>query len=250
MLLKISLGLAILVGVVTLYLTHFQVGTKITGLNASLADTQAQLSQSQESEAAARAAEKTAKENLEVAVKDLNNATNALAAAVSKATEQQERANRATTELQNTIAERNDTQRELAAWKALGARIEDIQKQRDELRRITEERDVFAADNQLLNRRRKLLEAELAKYTGGNTEPTLPAGTKGKILAVDPKYDFVVLDIGGNQGLVENARMLVNRDGRLVAKVKITSVEPNRAIANIIPEWKQDEVMEGDQVIY
>jgi hypothetical protein len=44
--------------------------------------------------------------------------------------------------------------------------------------------------------------------------------------------------------------MLVNRDGRLVAKVQITRVEANRAIANIMPEWKQDDVLEGDQVVY
>ena len=72
----------------------------------------------------------------------------------------------------------------------------------------------------------------------------------GKIVAVDPRYDFVVLDVGGNQGVVENGRLLVNRDGKLVAKVRVTKVEPNRSIANIMPDWKQAEIMEGDQVLY
>jgi hypothetical protein len=46
--------------------------------------------------------------------------------------------------------------------------------------------------------------------------------------------------------------MLINRDGQLVGKVKITAVEPNRSIANVLPEWKQEgnEVMEGDQVFF
>jgi hypothetical protein len=35
-----------------------------------------------------------------------------------------------------------------------------------------------------------------------------------------------------------------------VAKVRVTKVEPNRSIANIMPDWKQAEVMEGDQVVY
>jgi cell shape-determining protein MreC len=72
----------------------------------------------------------------------------------------------------------------------------------------------------------------------------------GKVLVVDPKYDFVVLNVGGNQGVVENGRLLVNRDGKLVAKLRVTKVEPNRSIANIVPDWKQSEVMEGDQVVY
>jgi cell shape-determining protein MreC len=67
---------------------------------------------------------------------------------------------------------------------------------------------------------------------------------------VDPKYDFVILDIGAKEGVLPNAKMMVNRDGKLIGKVKITSVEPNRSIANVMPEWKQDEIMEGDQVLF
>ena len=69
-------------------------------------------------------------------------------------------------------------------------------------------------------------------------------------MAVDPKYDFVILNIGREQGVLENAKMLVNRDGKLVGRVQITNVEPNRSVANILQEWKQDELMEGDQVIF
>jgi cell shape-determining protein MreC len=78
----------------------------------------------------------------------------------------------------------------------------------------------------------------------------LPAGTKGEIVAVDPKFDFVVLNIGANQGVLPNAKLLVNRNGKLIAKVKITSVEPTRSIANVLSDWKQDELSEGDQVFY
>ena len=78
----------------------------------------------------------------------------------------------------------------------------------------------------------------------------LPAGLKGKILVVDPKWDFVVLDIGEAQGVLQNGVMMVSRNSKLVAKVKIMSVESNRSIANIIPNWKLGEVMEGDLVLY
>jgi len=43
--------------------------------------------------------------------------------------------------------------------------------------------------------------------------------------------------------------LLVNRDGRLVAKVKITSVQKNRCVANVMPGWQLGDVIEGDLVI-
>src|SRR5205085_7792909 len=86
-------------------------------------------------------------------------------------------------------------------------------------------------------------------YEPEGSDPVVPLGTKGKVVAYDPKYEFVVLDIGSEQGLQENAKMLINRDGKLVTKVNVTHVEKNRAIANIMPEWKQDDVIEGDVAI-
>jgi cell division protein FtsL len=50
MLLKISLGLAILVGLATLYVTNVQVGTKITDLNTQLSQTTSELNTSKENE--------------------------------------------------------------------------------------------------------------------------------------------------------------------------------------------------------
>ena len=44
--------------------------------------------------------------------------------------------------------------------------------------------------------------------------------------------------------------MLVARDGKLLAKVKIVNVMENKAIANVISGWKLDEILEGDTVLY
>ena len=93
------------------------------------------------------------------------------------------------------------------------------------------------------------MRTELDRYLEPNSIPDLPPGLKGKVVAVDPKWNFVVLDIGERQGVLENAEMLVNRNGKLVAKVRITSVHPNSSVANILPAWAQADVMEGDQVI-
>ena len=65
---------------------------------------------------------------------------------------------------------------------------------------------------------------------------------------VDPKWDFVVLDIGDDQGVSADGELLVSREGKLVAKVIVRSLEKDRCIANIIPGWKLGEMIEGDEV--
>jgi len=58
----------------------------------------------------------------------------------------------------------------------------------------------------------------------------------------------VVLDIGETEGAVPDAELLVSREGKLVAKVILRTVEKNRSIANIVPGWKLGEPIEGDEV--
>jgi hypothetical protein len=89
---------------------------------------------------------------------------------------------------------------------------------------------------------------ELAKYVGPDNVVKLRADLHGKILVVDPKWDFVVLDIGEDQGVIPAGELLVSRDGRLVAKVVVRSVQKDRCIANIIPGWKLGDMIEGDEV--
>jgi len=50
-------------------------------------------------------------------------------------------------------------------------------------------------------------------------------------------------------GVLQNGELLVSRDGKLVAKVIVRSVQRDRSIANLVPGWKLGDVYEGDQVI-
>jgi len=77
----------------------------------------------------------------------------------------------------------------------------------------------------------------------------LPAGLVGTVVVTDPKWDFVVLNVGEDQGVLDHGELLVSRDGKLVAKIKITSVQKNQSIANVEPGSKLGEVLEGDKVI-
>ncbi len=76
----------------------------------------------------------------------------------------------------------------------------------------------------------------------------IPNSARGRVLVVDPKWDFLVLDVGSKLGLKDRGVLLVSRNGTLIAKVRVMNVQPDRSIANIMPGWKLKDVMEGDQV--
>jgi hypothetical protein len=118
-----------------------------------------------------------------------------------------------------------------------------------DMKALQERVAVIEDEKKVLQRQLVRVTNKLLTYEDPNRPIPLPAGLVGKILVADPKWDFVVLNVGEDQGAVENGEMLVNRDGRLVAKIKITSVQKDRCIANVLPGWKLGEVLEGDQVI-
>lgn len=251
MLLRISLIVAILAGSATLYFSHVQVADKITNLTTDLQTSHSNEQKAKEAETKAKADSKKAKDELDKTSKELADKSTALDATAAKLGEQQKRADQLAEDLTTTQKQRNEAQQGLAAFTATGVKVEEIIRQRDLLAKAAGERDTYIAENKILNRNILQLKNELARYVGPvDQETPLPPGLKGKILAVDPKYNFVVLNIGEKQGVLENGKLLVNRDGKLIAKVRITKVEPERSIANVIPEWQQSEIMEGDQVLY
>ncbi|MFN2507626.1 MAG: hypothetical protein ABR589_02515 [Chthoniobacterales bacterium] len=77
-------------------------------------------------------------------------------------------------------------------------------------------------------------------------------GLRGTVLAVNQAYNFVVLNLGGRQGVEPNSEMLVLRGGTLIGKIRISSVEPATAIGDIITNSlaRGVQVQPGDVVIY
>jgi cob(I)alamin adenosyltransferase len=78
------------------------------------------------------------------------------------------------------------------------------------------------------------------------------AGIRGTILAVNQAYNFVVLNLGGRQGVEPNAEMLVMRDGTLIGRIRISSVEPSTAIGDVVTNSLERgvQVQPGDIVVY
>jgi len=140
---------------------------------------------------------------------------------------------------------------EVKGWRGLNKTLAAVKKTLADYPKVVEERDVYASEKKILEAKVRKQDYELAELRGEFIPPPpLPAGLKGKIVQVDPKFDFVVLNIGGNVGVIERGEMLINRNGRLIGKVRITSVMPDKCIANVLKAWKQDEPFEGDEVLY
>src|SRR6266480_4840014 len=78
------------------------------------------------------------------------------------------------------------------------------------------------------------------------------AGVHGTVLAYNQAYNFVVLNLGARNGVEPNSEMLVLRDGTLIGKIRISSVEPATAIGDIMTNSlaRGVQVQSGDSVIY
>jgi predicted RNase H-like nuclease (RuvC/YqgF family) len=78
------------------------------------------------------------------------------------------------------------------------------------------------------------------------------AGVHGTVLAYNQAYNFVVLNLGARSGVEPNSEMLVLRDGTLIGKIRISSVEPATAIGDIMTNSlaRGVQVQPGDSVIY
>jgi hypothetical protein len=78
------------------------------------------------------------------------------------------------------------------------------------------------------------------------------AGVHGTVLAYNQAYNFVVLNLGARNGVESHSEMLVLRDGTLIGKIRISSVEPATAIGDIMTNSlaRGVQVQPGDSVIY
>jgi hypothetical protein len=127
----------------------------------------------------------------------------------------------------------------------LPAQLEEARKQLD----VAEKEKVLLSDKIKVSQERST-QQEMAKthrpVTAGNP------GIRGSVLAVNQAYNFVVLSLGGRQGVEPNSEMLVLRGGSFIGKIRISSVEPATAIGDIITSSlaRGVQVQTGDIVVY
>jgi hypothetical protein len=204
--------------------------------------------------------------------REIKTREDSVAAAAAQSAEAENRIASAEADLIRTQTEKSDLQAKLQARESeiaeLRQRLEaappqdlmpdalpmpgagDLQTQLEETRRQLDSAE-----------REKQLLAERIRTQERSTEPEAPRtrraatrapGLRGTVLAVNQAYNFVVLNLGGRQGLESNAEMLVIRGGTVIGKIRISSVEPATAIGDIVTNSlaRGVQVQPGDTVIY
>lgn len=249
MLIRICLIVAIVAGLAVGALNFTKVREKIQGLQTDL-QTQTTRADTAEADLAKTRTDldNTTKE-LKTTKAELEDTSRQRDEAVAEAKKRIEEATTLTAELQRVTGERDTAQQELAAYRATGLNPEQVAAANRRIRDLERDLDGFTAENRKLGQTITKLNNELDRYRTPDKKVLLPAALRGKILVSDPKWNFVVLDIGENQGVLEYGEMLVNRNGKLVAKIVVRNVQKDRSVANVMPGWDIGEVLEGDQVI-
>jgi hypothetical protein len=140
------------------------------------------------------------------------------------------------------------------------AKTADLQSQVDDLRRqldsAEKEKALLAEKIQgSQERSSKPKETKKRRETASTQRETVSphrAGVHGTVLAYNQAYNFVVLNLGARNGVETNSEMLVLRDGTLIGKIRISSVEPATAIGDIMTNSlaRGVQVQSGDTVIY
>lgn len=127
----------------------------------------------------------------------------------------------------------------------LQAQLDDARRQLEDAER---EKSFLSEKLQSLQTRSSQLEEEKKRRVAVAGK----VGVRGVVLAVNQAYNFVVLSLGGRQGVEPNSEMLVLRDGSFIGKIRISSVEPATAIGDIITSTlaRGVQVQPGDIVIY
>jgi hypothetical protein len=251
MLLRISLILAILAGIGTIVLTHVKtrehIQTIITARNDFEDKMKKQTARANKAEtdlARTRETLNTTSNTLVKTEEELNGTKQQLSAT-------QDSLNKTRTDLAKSVETRKELEATLGKWSQLGVSPEQV---RDMIAKVKVQNDAIVAledEKSILSRRVMELTNKIMLILGPEDYAVpLPVDTKGTVVAVDPKWNFVVLDLGKRKQMLEGGVLMVHRNSKLVGKVRIREVLEDRSIATLLPGWKLADVEEGDVVIY
>ncbi len=250
MLLRVFLILAIVAGAATVAVTQFMVRPHVQGIITTRNEYETNWKSETKRANKLNKDLKDTTEKLTGTEKNLEQTTAKLAAAETQAADQQRRADSVQQKLDTANRDLTSARQDLAAWNALGIPVEQVAQTIQSERRFRDLNAALGAEMKVALDENKRLTNIIHQLRGGEEAPVVMPGVKGNVVAVDPKWNFVVLDVGDKQGAKERGVFMVSRNGKLVGKVKVASVLPDRSIANIVPGWQLDEIMEGDQVIF
>lgn len=248
MLLRIALAIAILAGIGVTVLNFVQVKEKVTTVMTERDDFKDKYQKTSADLSKTKTELTKANSDLDKTKKDLESTRTERDTAVADAERYRKDATQTKDQLAKTASDLKAKQQELTAWDVTGlkpaqvlALVLEAKKQKADLLAVTNE--WHSTQQQLAN-----AEVKLRKLLDESYEVPEP-NVLSKVVVVDPKYGFVVLEGGQDKGFVVDGDMLISRDGKLVAKVRIGRVERERSIANVLPGFSLASVIEGDLAV-
>ncbi len=160
---------------------------------------------------------------------------------------------------------------DLSRSKELELLTEETRKLREQIRTEQEDRDTLFAETleltDQMNRLRGVVQqqqerndqliAQVTRYKevvdakGIDINEPLdgaPPDRNGVVLVLDRSRKLVEVSIGYDDGLRDGHFLDVTRKGRFVAKLKVRKTVPDRAVAEILPDYSEGIITEGDRV--
>jgi DNA repair exonuclease SbcCD ATPase subunit len=141
--------------------------------------------------------------------------------------------------LQQHISQLNQQQ---ATWKT---QLAELEKAKSELETKVLElsgQPTVELDKVVVNKGEAASEASMATALA----PT--ANKEGQVIVVNREYDFIVMNLGKNQGLEIGQQFQVVRGDDVLGWVKVEKVYDELAAAAILPQSQKEQIREGDAV--
>lgn len=131
----------------------------------------------------------------------------------------------------------------------LSGKVETLEGDLDQAQReLTTTQDRLAKAAQRILQLEQLAGVESSGGIPGLEEDAVPPMLEGRVLSVDSNYNYVILDLGARD-VEDNTELLIARDDKLIAKVRVAKVLNRFSVADILPSAMLGTVRVDDRVI-
>ncbi len=83
---------------------------------------------------------------------------------------------------------------------------------------------------------------------GGMVMPVSAAIRDGQVVVINREYDFIVMNLGKNDGLSIGQEFKIVRDNKVLGRVRVEKVYDELSAAALLPNSKKNSIREGDLV--
>jgi chromosome segregation ATPase len=148
-------------------------------------------------------------------------------------------------ELEKTTIELTETQSNLERT------ITALDDASNNIARLQNKNANLLADNKLLRKRVDDMTRDLQvnAANSGASGATLKK-LSGSVIDVNYDWNYIIINLGAKDNLPPKLEMIVAREKEYICRVVVSKVYDDYAVAEVLPDLKKGEVLEGDRVIF